>query len=200
MSRTTGPRLRIMRALGCDLPGLSRKKIEDRPYPPGQHGQARKKVSEYKLRLIEKQKLRANYGVSERQLGNLMEEAMGAKGAPGTKLLEFLERRLDNVVFRAGFARTIPAARQLVNHGFVLVDGHRVDRPAYRTRPGEVIALKPGARDNVHIKAALEDKTLEQPAWLEHRAEEVVIRSVPDEASVLFPIEIQRVVEFYSGS
>lgn len=189
-----------MRALGCDLPGLSRKKIEKRPYPPGQHGQARKKVSEYKLRLMEKQKLRANYGVSERQLSNLMEEAMSSIGAPGPKLIEFLERRLDNVVFRAGFARTIPAARQLVNHGFILINGRRVDRASYRTRAGEVISLKPGAKDNVHIKAALEDKSLERPTWLEANADAIVVRTLPDADSIMFPIEIQRVVEFYSGS
>lgn len=200
MSRSLGPRVRVMRALGCDLPGLSRKKIEKRPYPPGQHGQARKKVSEYKLRLLEKQKLRANYGVSERQLGNLMAEAMRSQGAPGPRLVEFLERRLDNVVFRAGFARTIPAARQLVNHGFVLVNGRRVDRASYRTRAGELISLKPGAQENVHIKAALADQSIERPSWLEPRADAVLLRALPDADSILFPIELQRVVEFYSGS
>ncbi|RYZ60910.1 MAG: 30S ribosomal protein S4, partial [Proteobacteria bacterium] len=121
MSRYTGPRVKKMRALGVELPGLSRKKIERRPYPPGQHGQARKKVSEFALRLHEKQKLRYNYGIGERQLRGLMTEALSSKTAPGKKLIELLERRLDNAVFRAGFALTIPAARQLVAHGHVLV-------------------------------------------------------------------------------
>jgi len=125
MSRYVGPKVRVLRALGTDLPGLTRKKSERRPTRPGQHGAARKKFSEYALRLIEKQKLRMNYGLSERQLLRLFVEAAGTKGNTAERLVELLERRLDNVVFRAGFARTIPAARQLIMHGHVLVEGRR---------------------------------------------------------------------------
>src|SRR5262245_28518567 len=105
MSRYRGPRVKVMRALGVELPGLSTKKIERRPYPPGQHGQGRKKVSEFGLRLKEKQKVRFNYGIGERYLRKLMLEARASRGVTGAKLIELLERRLDNIVFRAGFAR-----------------------------------------------------------------------------------------------
>jgi hypothetical protein len=116
----TGPRLKVLRALGVDLPGLSRKSMQERPQPPGQHG-ARKlngRKSEFGLQLMEKQKLRFNYGLSERQLRRAVLDAKKDRGATGDKLVELLERRLDNLVFRAGFAPTIPAARQLV-HGHI---------------------------------------------------------------------------------
>lgn len=116
MSRYTGPRLKVMRALGLELPGLSRKSIENRPHPPGQHGLRQRKRSEYGLQLAEKQKLRFNYGLGEKQLRRLMAEASRARAPTGDKLLELAERRLDNVVFRAGFAPTGVAARQLVRH------------------------------------------------------------------------------------
>lgn len=191
-----------MRALGADLPGLTRKSFERRPYPPGQHGQARKKISEYKLRLIEKQKLRMNYGLGERQLRNLMIESSRSKGSPGLRLLELLERRLDNVVFRAGFARTIPAARQLICHGFVQIAGKRVDIPSYRVRPGETLSLIESARANVHVKAAIDDTTLARPGWLDVDPAAGVARvtSVPDRDSVLVAVDIQKVVEYYAVS
>lgn len=148
MSRYTGPRVRVMRALGTDLPGLSAKKIERRPYPPGQHGQGRKKRSEYALHLLEKQKVRMNYGVTERQLRTLMREARASSETTGHKLIELLERRLDNIVFRAGFARTIPAARQLVNHGHVLVDGRRVDIASYRVSPGQIVSVREASQQS----------------------------------------------------
>ncbi len=202
MSRYTGPRVHVLRALGTELPGLSRKKIERRPYPPGQHGQARKKLSEYALRLREKQKLRYGYGVSEKQLRNLVREANKSRIAPGEKLLELLERRLDNVVFRAGFARTIPAARQMVNHGHVLVGGHRVDIASYRVSVGDVITVTEKARKQTHILAALADTSMETPGWLEIDKGELktTLKALPDSAAVPFPIEIRQVVEFYAMS
>ncbi|NUP06208.1 MAG: 30S ribosomal protein S4 [Polyangiaceae bacterium] len=202
MSRYTGPRVRVMRALGAELPGLTRKKNERRPYPPGQHGQARKKVSEYKLRLIEKQKLRMNYGVTERQLRNLMREATRAKGSPGVKLLELLERRLDNVVFRAGFARTIPAARQLIRHGFIRIAGRRVDIPSFRVVRGHAIQLIKVAKKNVHVQAALADTSIERPAWLSVDGEQgtIVVAALPERDAVLVSVDIQKVVEHYAAS
>jgi len=117
MSRYTGPRLKKCRALDADLPGLTRKRRK-RTYPPGQHGNNfRRKVSDYGRRLTEKQKIRFNYGLGEKQLRRLVSDARRSQLSTGDKLMELLERRLDNVVFRAGFAPTIPAARQLVNHG-----------------------------------------------------------------------------------
>src|SRR4051812_34897809 len=200
MSRYRGPRVRAMRALGVQLPGLSSKSHERRPYPPGQHGQARRKVSEYGLRLLEKQKLSRNYGVSERQLRGLVVKARSADGPTGERLLELLERRLDNVVFRAGFARTIPAARQLVNHGQILVDGRRVDISSYRVRPGEVLTVTPHMLENGHVKSALEDTSLPIPEWIERTTRPVraLVRALPDATSILFELRAQLVIEFYS--
>ncbi|MEA5533365.1 30S ribosomal protein S4 [Crocosphaera sp. XPORK-15E] len=140
MSRYRGPRLRIVRRLG-ELPGLSRK-TPRRAYPPGQHGQNRRKRSEYAVRLEEKQKLRFNYGVTEKQLVLYVKKARRATGSTGQKLLELLEMRLDNTVFRLGMAGTIPGARQLVNHGHVTVNGRVVDIASYQCRPGDVISVR----------------------------------------------------------
>ncbi len=140
MSRYRGPRLRVVRRLG-DLPGLTRKAAR-RAYPPGQHGQARKKRSEYAVQLEEKQKLRYNYGLSERQLVRYVRKARRVSGYTGQTLLQLLEMRLDNTVFRMGMAPTIPAARQLVTHGHVTVNGRLVNVPSYQCRPGEEIAVR----------------------------------------------------------
>lgn len=200
MSRYTGPRVKRMRALGTDLPGLSVKKIERRPYPPGQHGQARKKLTEYAVRLLEKQKVRMNYGVTEKQLRRLLLEARQSSAATGYKLLELLERRLDNVVFRAGFARTIPAARQLVNHGHILVDGKRVDIASYRVSRGQVISLHERSKNIAAIASGFEIADSIQTPWIDvDRAERrASMTALPDETSVLFPLRVQLVVEFYS--
>ena len=143
MSRYTGPRVKVMRALGVDLPGLSRKSIERRPYPPGEHGKAhRRKESVYGIQLKEKQKLKMNYGLTERQMRRLVKKARSSKLATGTRMLQLLESRLDNVVFRAGFAATIPSARQLVNHGHFMVNGRRVDIASYQVRSGDVLSFR----------------------------------------------------------
>jgi len=140
MSRYRGPRLRITRRLG-DLPGLTRKAAK-RSYPPGQHGQARRKRSEYAIRLEEKQKLRFNYGISERQLVRYVKKARAQEGSTGTNLLKLLENRLDNVCFRLGFGPTIPGARQLVCHGHVTVNGQLVNIASYQCRSGDEIAIR----------------------------------------------------------
>lgn len=200
MSRYTGPRVKKMRALGTELPGLSQKKIEKRPYPPGQHGQGRKKRSPYAVRLIEKQKIRMNYGVTERQLRRLMAEAKAAPGATGHKLIELLERRLDNIVFRAGFARTIPAARQLVNHGHIAVDGRRMDIASFRVSRGQVISVREQSKKLQPVLAgAAVAATFETP-WLEvdRAGLQATVRALPDEMAVLFPLEVQLVVEYYT--
>ena len=200
MSRYTGPRVKVMRALGVELPGLSTKKIERRPYRPGQHGQARRKLSEYALRLLEKQKLRMNYGISERQLRGLMEEARASKDTTGNKLIELLERRLDNVVFRAGFARTIPAARQLVNHGHILVGGRRVDIASFRVTKGQVISVRERSRVLTPVKEGAAVAETFQTPWLqvEKDSYQATVTALPDETSTLFPVQLQLVVEFYS--
>jgi small subunit ribosomal protein S4 len=198
MSRYTGPRVKKMRAVGIELPGLSPKKIERRPYPPGQHGQGRKKPTEFAIRLKEKQKIRLNYGLGEVQLRRLMVESRGSDIAAGAKLIELLERRLDNVVFRAGFARTIPQARQMVNHGHVLINGKRVDIPSYRVNVGEVIVLKD--RKKVQGAAGPARTDLQTPAWLEVKAAEntAQVTQLPDDTSIPFEINVQLVVEYYS--
>jgi len=200
MSRYTGPRVKIMRKLGTELPGLSPKKTERRPYPPGQHGQARKKLSEYAVRLLEKQKVRMNYGVSERQLRHLMHEAKTTAGNTGPKLIELLERRLDNIVFRSGFARTIPAARQLVNHGHILVNGKRVDIASYRIQKGDVVTVRDRKKIHAAVEQAFPIADGFQTPWIEvDRAKrQATISSLPDEGAVLFPLRVQLVVEFYS--
>ncbi|MFT4705353.1 MAG: small subunit ribosomal protein S4 [Bradymonadia bacterium] len=201
MSRFTGPRLKKMRALGVELPGLSRKSIERRPYPPGQHGQARKKKpSDFGRQLKEKQKLRFNYGLSERQFRRLMTEARASKVATGQKLLELLERRLDNVVFRAGFAPTIPAARQLVNHGHITVNGRRVDIASYRVGSGDVIRPRNKSLTLQCITDSVENLSLARPDWMDYDAKKRVaqMKVVPTADSVPFPIEVQLVVEYYS--
>lgn len=200
MSRFTGPRVKVMRALGTELPGLSRKKIERRPYPPGQHGQARKKLSEYALRLIEKQKVKMNYGVTESYLRKLVVESKRSKGATGHKLVELLERRLDNIVFRAGFARTIPAARQLVNHGHVLVNGKRVDIASYRVGRESLISIREKSKSLQAIEQGAVVAQEIQTPWLEvdREAKTARVTTLPDETAIPFAINLQRVVEFYS--
>jgi len=154
MSRYRGPRLRVTRRLG-DLPGLTRKSPK-KAYPPGQHGQARRKRSEYAIRLEEKQKLRFNYGVTEKQLMGYMKKARRASGSTGTSLLEMLEMRLDNTVFRMGMAGTIPAARQLVNHGHILVNGRVMDIASYQCRPGDVISVRDRDRSRQLVERNME--------------------------------------------
>lgn len=200
MSRYTGPRVRAMRALGVQLPGLSNKSFERRPYPPGQHGQARRKLSEYGLRLLEKQKLCRNYGVTEGQLRRLMLAARSARGPTGERLLELLESRLDNVVFRAGFARTIPAARQLVNHGHIVVNGRKVDVPSFQVKAQHVIGVRPRSRELSLVQGALQNARAFETSWLSVNAAErtATVVAAPDAGSVPFSVAVQLVVEFYS--
>nr|QCI04793.1 ribosomal protein S4 [Bornetia secundiflora] len=140
MSRYRGPRLRISRRLG-DLPGLTRKK-SNKSAPAGEHGQQSRKPSEYSLRLEEKQKLRFNYGLSEKQLLNNIKVAKKVQGSTGVILLQMLEMRLDNTLFRLGLSPTIPAARQLVNHGHILVNNKVTSICSYQCKPGDIINIK----------------------------------------------------------
>lgn len=201
MSRYTGPRLRILRRLDVDLPGLTTKSRERRPYPPGQHGQARKRrPSEHAMQLTEKQKLCFNYGVTERQMRRLFAEALASKGVTGEVLIELLERRLDNVVFRAGLAPTIPAARQLVCHGHVRVNGRRVDIASYRVAIGAEITLRDRSRDLEIISRSLATPRLPLPAWLERDDEARRVRMIdsPRREGAPFELDVQLVVEYYA--
>lgn len=200
MSRHTGPRLKVMRALGTELPGLSRKPLGERNYPPGQHGQRPKRKSGFGVQLIEKQKLRFNYGLSERQIQRLFREAKRDRGPTGDKLLELLERRLDNFVFRAGFAPTGVAARQLVRHKHVLLNGRLVNIPSIRVRPGDRIQLTARARRIPVVAESLAEPALTRPEWLAYDeaacAATVTRTPAPDE--VPFPVDVQQVVEYYA--
>ncbi len=200
MSRYTGPRLRAVRALGTELPGLTRKKAERRPYPPGQHGAGRRKVSEYGLRLIEKQKLCMNYGLTDGQLLRLFLEARRQRGNTGEHLVILLERRLDNVVFRAGFARSIPAARQLVCHGHIQVDGAKVDIASFRVRQGQVVSLRERSKTFDSVAHSLSTPLPFPTPWLavDEQARSATVSELPEASSIPFVINLQLVIEFYS--
>lgn len=203
MSRHTGPRRKIMRALGIDLPGLSRHTIEDSPNPPGQHGlqKASRKKSEFGLQLMEKQKLRFNYGVSETQLRRIVEEAKGQRGATGSRIVELLERRLDNLVFRAGFAPTIPAARQMVSHGHIQLNGRRVTIPSIRVRAGDEFGPTDKGKKLELLHATLKEPALARPDWiaLDETTPTARLTHMPEGADTApFPLDVQRVVEYYA--
>lgn len=200
MGRYREPRLKKMRALGTVLPGLGTGDLERRSYPPGQHGQRRRKISEYGLRLLEKQKLVFNYGVSEKQLRAIVVSARKMQGVTGENILGLLERRLDNAIFRAGYARSIPAARQLVVHGHVRINGKRVDKPAAYIKAGNVITISDKAKANVHVVEALKEPAIERPSWLEVDDSTTRITALPSYESVPFPIAVQLVVEHYAQS
>ncbi len=199
MSRYRGPRLKITRRLG-DLPGLTRKSAR-RQYPPGQHGQARRKRSEYAVRLEEKQKLRYNYGVSERQLVRYMKKARRVQGSTGQVLLQLLEMRLDNTVFRLGMAPTIPAARQLVNHGHVTINGRVLDIPSYQCRPGDVVAVRDRDASRKLVENNLQYPGLSNvPSHLEFDKNKMEgkVNGVIEREWVAISIKELLVVEYYS--
>lgn len=198
MSRYTGPRWKISRRLGISLSGTG-KELR-RPYPPGQHGPGqRKKLSEYGLQLQEKQKLRHMYGLSEKQFANLFDEAVKMKGVAGENFMILLESRLDNLVYRLGFARTRAAARQLVNHGHITLNGKKVDIPSYRVKPGDVIGLREKSRNLVVVKDALENRAY-LPAYLSFNENtlEGTFTRLPERSELPAEIQEQLIVEFYS--
>ncbi|HEY9670825.1 MAG TPA: 30S ribosomal protein S4 [Waterburya sp.] len=199
MSRYRGPRLRVVRRLG-ELPGLTRKTAR-RSYPPGQHGQARRKRSEYAIRLEEKQKLRFNYGISEKQLLRYVRRARRATGSTGQSLLQLLEMRLDNTIFRLGMAGTIPAARQLVNHGHVTVNGRVVNIASYHCRPGDVVGVRNTERSKRLVEQNLEYPGLANlPSHLEFDKNTLTgkVNGVVEREWVALQINELLVVEYYS--
>ena len=149
MARYRGPRLKKCRAVGAVLPGLTTAGTLERPYPPGDHGQRRRgRPSDYKVRLVEKQKVRWHYGVLEKQFIRYVKEASRRKGPTGKILANLLESRLDNMIWRIGLAPTIPAARQMVVHGHITVDGSRVDRPSYQVKVGQILSVRVKSRSS----------------------------------------------------
>lgn len=204
MARYRGARIKRCRAVGMVLPGLTTAATLDRPTVPGVHGQRRRgKPSDYKVRLIEKQKLRWHYGVLEKQFRRYVRAAAKNKGPTGRVLVSMLECRLDNVVWRLGLAPTIPAARQVVVHRHILVDGKRVDRPSYRVKPGQEISVcekskaKPFMTENIERAA-----TQTRPEYLEFDPAKATgkMTQLPELENLPFDCNLQAIVEFYSKS
>jgi small subunit ribosomal protein S4 len=203
MSRYTGPRLKIIRRLGTPIPGLMRTDPDlRRPYPPGQHGPTkRKKLSDYALRLMEKQKLRFHYGLSEKQLRKYVAIAFSGKGNSGHVLLQLLERRLDNVAFRAGLAPSMAAARQMVLHGHLSVNGKKVNIPSFQVRAGNVVVVRETSKMKAKSLEAIKDpNNLKAPDYLDvNDAGVITVRALPERDSVPLDIDPQLIVEYYSG-
>src|SRR6476469_3705690 len=199
MSRYTGPSWKLSRRLGISLSGTG-KELEKRPYAPGPHGPGqRKKISEYGLQLQEKQKLRHMYGVTERQFRNLFVAAGKLTGKHGENFMILLEARLDNLVYRMGLARTRRAARQLVNHGHIMVDGARVDIPSYRVKPGQTISVREKSNNLVVVKEAIEVNNF-VPEYLTFDADKLEATFTRHAERAELPAEINEalIVEFYS--
>jgi small subunit ribosomal protein S4 len=200
MARYVGPRHRACRRARTPLCQAKRCPVERRPYPPGQHGRGRIKESDYQLQLREKQKLRAMYGVLERQFRRYYEAATRQPGITGENLLRILESRIDNVVWRAGFAATRPQARQLVNHGHFRVNGSKVDIPSYQLKAGDVVSTKDRSRDLLIIQHSLDTISHPVPEWLSVNGDErsVTVLSLPDRSQIDTSIREQMIVELYS--
>ncbi len=196
------PKARLSRAIGIPLTPKCVRYFEQRPYPPGVHGRARRKSSDYSVRLLEKKLLRLQYNVSERQLRAAVDTAVKSAGKTGEVLVSLLERRLDAVVFRAGFARTIYQARQLVSHGHFTVDGTRVNVPSYRLRPGQEVSVRESSRAKPPLEVAAAGALAPQvqPAYLHVSLPELraVLLAEPARRDVPVICDEQLVVEFYS--
>ncbi|MFD3445293.1 30S ribosomal protein S4 [Microbacteriaceae bacterium 4G12] len=199
MARYTGPSWKLSRRLGISLSGTG-KELEKRPYAPGPHGpNQRKKLSEYGLQLQEKQKLRHMFGVTERQFRRTFDIAGKMSGKHGENFMILLESRLDNLVYRMGLTRTRRAARQLVNHGHILVDGSRVDIPSYRMKPGQTISLREKSQNLTAVKEAVEVNNF-VPEYLTFDAEklEATFTRLPERSELPAEINEALIVEFYS--
>lgn len=207
MARYTGPVCKLCRVEGVKLYLKGERcftdkcSVEKRAYPPGQHGQRRPKLSDYGVRLREKQKVKRIYGVLEKQFRRYFQKAAKQKGVTGAALLVTLERRLDNIVHRLGFASSVKAGRQLVRHRHILVNGKIVDIPSYQVSKGDVIEIKPKSRENEKIKESL---TAAQrrgiPAWLSLDAANFkgTVIELPKREDITPQIQEQLVVELYS--
>ncbi len=207
MARYRGPVEKIERRLGVSLALKGERRlagksaIDKRPYAPGQHGQRRAKISEYGMQLREKQKAKFMYGVAEKQFRRLFADANRMQGNTGENLIILLERRLDNVVYRMGFATTRAFARQLVNHGHILVDGKKVDIPSYRVKPGQKIELKEKTKENPQVKRAGElTKQTGIVPWVDVEIEKGygIFTRLPEREEVSIPVEERLIVELYS--
>lgn len=207
MARYTGPVEKIERRLGVSLAMKGERRLagksalDKRPYAPGQHGQRRGKISEYGLQLREKQKAKFMYGVSEKQFRRLFQEAARKDGNTGSILIQFLEQRLDNVVYRMGFATTRRFARQLVTHGHILVNGKRVDIPSYRVLPGAKVEVVEKSKNNPQIVRAVElTNQTGIVEWVDVEKDKKygIFTRKPEREEVVIPVEERFIVELYS--
>lgn len=201
MARNTGPKHRMCRRVGQPLCGSPKCPALKRPHPPGQHGnRPRRRVSEYGRQLLEKQKLKFLYGVQERQLRRYLDLARKARGRTGERLLQILECRLDNVVYRLGFAPTLPAARQLVNHGHIQVNGRKVDVPSMILQVGDEVAVREKSRNLDMVVQSLEARGGSVPPYLSLDAEArrgQLVR-LPAKEEIPVPVDDNLVIEFYA--
>jgi len=198
MARYTGPKDRLSRREGFDLFGAGAK-LTRLTVPPGVHGPKGSRMpSQYGRQLREKQKVKRLYGVLEKQFRNYIAEALKTKGNTAEMLLSLLERRLDNVVFRLGFAPTRASARQLVSHRHVLVNGKKVNFPSYQVRPGETISLTAKGMEVPAIKQKLAEEKYKAPEWLKRKAAVGLIEREPRVEDLTEPISVQDIIEFYS--
>ncbi|MDO8506872.1 MAG: 30S ribosomal protein S4 [Candidatus Limnocylindria bacterium] len=206
MARYTGPVCRLCRREGMKLflkgeKCITKCTFERRSSPPGMHQQRRRKVSDFALQLREKQKARRIYGVLERQMQNTFEDAAEVKGATGEVLLQNLERRLDNTVYRAGFAKSRSQARQLVAHGHITVNGKMTKTPSYKIKAGDSVAVKESSRSSNYFKEAVSwAKTQTRPSWLETDPEAFTARilALPTRDQIEAQVNTQLIVEHYS--
>ena len=202
MARYTGPKVRISRRLNTNIfeNAKGSKALDRRPFPPGAHGRTRRRNagSEYLAQMQEKQKAKYIYGVLERQFRRTYEEANRLAGPTGENLLRLLELRLDNVVFRAGWASTRPQARQFVSHGLIQVDGKRVDIPSFRVKRGQVVSLSPKAKDMIQIQHNIDTIDRSLVGWLEAGDKQVTVRDLPQREHIDVPVREQLIVELYS--
>ena len=199
MTRYTGPSWKKARRLNYSILG-GEKELAKRPYAPGQHGQVRKKITEYGTQLQEKQRVRYVYGLTEKQFRKTFDEAKKIKtGKQGVNFLFLLESRLDNLVYRAGFARTRQQARQLVTHGHITLDGHKADIPSIRVKPGQVISIKESSKKLTIIAEALEAQVVRQP-YVEYDEEKMEAKylRLPEREEILPDIKENLIVEFYN--
>ncbi len=204
MARYTGPKVRVSRRLGINIfeNEKGRKALERRPFPPGAHGRTRRRgnPSEYLAQLQEKQKAKYIYCVLERQFRNTYEEAVRLAGPTGENLLRLLEQRLDNVVYRAGWASTRPQAGQFVSHGLVQVNGKRLDIRSYRVKKGDVLTLSPKARDMIVVQHNIDVLDRQTVGWLEKAegGKQVTVRDLPQRDHIDVPVRESLIVELYS--
>lgn len=199
--RYTGPKVRKARRLGMAFTAKDARILQKRSTPPGQHGLGRVRMSEYGLQLREKQKAKINYGVQERQFLRYFDKAKKQTGVTGDILLQLLELRLDNVVYRLGFAETRAQARQLVNHGFFEVNGKKVDIPSYATKPGDSVKVRTTKQESKYMQAMKEKmKGVKTQEWLDVQAKDMTgkVLSSPTPEQIENIINTQLIVEHYS--